>query len=429
LALVVIVGTLVAAGIPFAFADHTLSLAGSQFEIDEDANLTVEHLAFDWGNVNEIRQEDTQSGATDESFGQGTKEDTANPTVVDGSIPPNKSDLKFFGLYQEGDDFLHLFWSRVQDPEGTTNMDFELNKNKCDGSADEVCAGNGVTPARTEGDILVMYDLSKGGTVPVIRVRFWNGSAWGPAINLSDTADATGSINTSPISDADADGLGAHSPRTFGEASLRLDAISDPDSCLSFGSAYLKSRASDSFTAALKDFVPPEPVSIGGDCGAIKVEKTEKHVAATGGSRPSQGVTFTLKQGTTVIETGVTDANGEICFDEVLFGNYTVVETVPDNYSSSSPSTNVTVDTQAASCEAAGAELVTVVNTPLSEITVSFTSLVSGGTKAKIDCVGESNDPTADSTPNAFDDTSETFTDLLPKFGTEKYTCTVEIDP
>ncbi len=25
------------------------------------------------------------------------------PGVVDGSIPPNKSDLKFFGVYQEGE--------------------------------------------------------------------------------------------------------------------------------------------------------------------------------------------------------------------------------------------------------------------------------------------------------------------------------------
>ena len=55
------------------------------------------------------------------------------PTVVDGSIPPNKSDLLNFGLYLEeatAGDFLHLYWHRVQEPSGTTNMDFEFNKSE-----------------------------------------------------------------------------------------------------------------------------------------------------------------------------------------------------------------------------------------------------------------------------------------------------------
>ena len=37
----------------------------------------------------------------DDSFGQGTKEDTAVPSVVDGGVPPNKSDLIDFGGYLE----------------------------------------------------------------------------------------------------------------------------------------------------------------------------------------------------------------------------------------------------------------------------------------------------------------------------------------
>jgi hypothetical protein len=63
-------------------------------------------------------------------------------------------------------------------------------------------------------------------------------------------------------------------------------------------------------------------------------------------------------------------------------------------------------------------------NTPLSTITVSFTSQVAGGTAAQISCTGLTATP-PDGTPSAFDDTSESFQDLLP--GT--YTCTVVIDP
>jgi hypothetical protein len=63
-------------------------------------------------------------------------------------------------------------------------------------------------------------------------------------------------------------------------------------------------------------------------------------------------------------------------------------------------------------------------NTPLSDITVSFSWQVTGGTAATIDCTGLTATP-PDGTPSAFDDSSETFEDLEP--GT--YTCTVVVDP
>jgi hypothetical protein len=94
------VATVLLVGMQAAFA---ASLPGSQFEIDTDANLKVDNLApsFDWANVSETRKADLASGGGDDSFGQGTKEDTAVPTVVSGSIPPNKSDLLNFGVYLE----------------------------------------------------------------------------------------------------------------------------------------------------------------------------------------------------------------------------------------------------------------------------------------------------------------------------------------
>src|SRR5688500_1991759 len=76
-----------------------ISLPGSNFEIDDNANLTVENPApsIDWITVTENRKTDQPTGANDDSFGQGSKEDTPVPSVVDGSIPNNKSDLKTFG--------------------------------------------------------------------------------------------------------------------------------------------------------------------------------------------------------------------------------------------------------------------------------------------------------------------------------------------
>ena len=254
---------------------NTATLAGSAFEIDTNANLVVNTTGcIDWLDSGSFRtgvleNDDTASGAGDESFGQGTAEDNPNPTIVSGSIPPNKSDLKAFGVFTE-DAFLELFWSRVQNPSGTTNMDFELNHEFCDGTATH-CANNGtsknpvyVTPKRTTGDKLITYDLSKGGTVPGISVRTWNGSAWGTAnvISGGSSADALGSVNTSGLLAANTGGLGSQDAFTFGEAAISFEALFGSGACGTFGSAYLKSRSSDSFTSEIKDFVPPERVQV-----------------------------------------------------------------------------------------------------------------------------------------------------------------------
>jgi hypothetical protein len=139
-------------------------------------------------------------------------------------------------------------------------MDFEFNQSS-------TLSSNGVTPVRTAGDVLILYDLSQGGTHPTLSIRKWTGSAWGPATVLADSTEAAGSINTSPIPAADADGLGNLSARTFGEAQIKLSVLfPGPTVCTAFGSAYLKSRSSDSFTAALKDFIAPVPTNIS-NCG------------------------------------------------------------------------------------------------------------------------------------------------------------------
>jgi hypothetical protein len=335
--------------VPSALASHPeVSLAGANFEIDTNANLKVDDPSpsIDWASVAETRKADKATGSGDDSFGQGTKEDTAVPTVVDGSIPPNKSDLLNFGVYLETNAsgrFLNLFWHRVQEPSGTTNMDFEFNQSS-------TISANGVTPVRTAGDVLVQYDLSQGGSNPVLFVSRWvttgAGSqcqasnsvpCWGTKTNLSAAGDAAGSINTSAIPAAEADGLGNISARTFGEAQLDFDALtgSGSGSCTSFGSAYLKSRSSDSFSAALKDFIAPATLNLS-RCGSVKITKTDD---ATPGN-PLAGAEFTLyvdnapvggtrgAEDTITTQKCTTGATGVCTISNVFEGNYWVVETV-----------------------------------------------------------------------------------------------------
>jgi hypothetical protein len=259
-------------------------------------------------------------------------EDTAEPSVVDGGIPPNKSDLKAFGVFTESGEvtednptgkFLELFWTRVQDPSGTTNMDFELNQKFCDLSATPTnCASNGITPLRTVGDKLITYDLDRGGTRATISIRTWEGTAWGDPTVLTqqNPVQALGTINTTPILGENSL-VGPLSARTFGEASISYSALFGGETCGQFGSAYLKSRASDSFTAALKDFVPPEQVNIS-NCSALSTTPNpssgtvgvvlKDSASLTNGVNPQGSIEFKL------FAPGDTDCSGTPVFTETV---------------------------------------------------------------------------------------------------------------
>jgi hypothetical protein len=276
-------------------------LSGSDFEIDKiveppagskkntlptgGANLKLNGSGscVDWGSVSDTKQPDGTTGSNDNSFGQGTSENDAVPTVVSDSIPPNKSDLLNFGVFEEHaatKTFVALYWARINSPSGTTNMDFELNQNSCDFSAAQdttppgnICSANHVTPTRLSGDKLVIFNLSSGGTSVDILLRTWNGSSWADETQLNTTGKAIGSINYDALSNAsDNDGLGVLSPLTFGEVIVDFQALlGSNQTCGSFGSVYLKSRSSDSFSAEMKDFIAPKPVTLT-NCAEISTQ-------------------------------------------------------------------------------------------------------------------------------------------------------------
>lgn len=387
---------LVAAASTLAFGS-ALVPTGSQAIVDstfntQDGNLVVD-AAPDWAGVTEARTADLPTGSGDDSFGNGTKEDTAVPTVIDGSIPNNKSDLKNFGVYFEDGAqgrFLHMFWHRVQEPSGTTNMDFEFNKS-------ETISSNGVTPVRTAGDVLIQYDLSQGGVNPQLWISRWTTSGatsqceasnklpcWSEREELG--GDAVGSINTDAIAAADSDGLGPVSARTFGEATVDFDAISPDAGCNAFAYAYLKSRSSDSFTAATKDFIAPINPGLN-TCGALKIHKTRDHYAAETHPSAHAGVQFTVtKNGTAIAGSPfTTNSSGDICVTGLDQATYVVTEAVPTGYAVTSTNPQNAVVSQAGNCTT-GAATVNFHNQPKTDIAVGATSQVAGGTASTISC-------------------------------------------
>jgi hypothetical protein len=313
------------------------NLSGSTFE-GNDGNLVVTTPGnTDWSNApNRVRGDDLASGNNDNSFGQGTKEDDPNVSVVTGSIPPNKSDLTRFYVGSEfanGSNFLYLAWER-SNVLGSANMDFEINQK----TQPNLTTTGPKTLVRTAGDILITFDFTNGGGNPVLGLLKWVTSGptsqcfsanalpcWGKRVNLSAAGFAEGQVNsgtvTDPIAGVSLPGL------TFGEAAVNLTAadVFPAGICEAFGSAFLKSRSSASFPAEVKDFVAPQPVNIS-NCGTIIIRKKTENGDATFGYSTTGGLspaTFSLSDG------GVrTYGPGT-----VLPGNYSVTEsTVPADW-------------------------------------------------------------------------------------------------
>src|SRR6266540_1735866 len=221
------------------------NLAGSTFE-GSDGNLVVNTAGnTDWVNApNRVRGDDLASGTSDNSFGQGTKEDDPNVSVVTGSIPPQKSDLTRFYFASEfanNSNFLYLAWER-SNVLGSANMDFEINKL----AQPNLTTTGQKTLNRSPGDLLVTFDFGGSGA-PSLGLLRWvtTGSAdqcfsanslpcWGNRVNLSGLGEAEGAVNSVTVTDPIANvSLPAG---TFGEASVNLTAagVFPPGTCTAF---------------------------------------------------------------------------------------------------------------------------------------------------------------------------------------------------
>src|SRR5436305_720534 len=283
----------------FFVAASSGNLTGSTFE-STDGNL-VKSTGSDWCNaVNGsgvctstapklVEGQDKAPGSHDDSFANGTKQDDAVPSVGNGGIP-NKGDLDRFYVANEfvgGKNFVYLGFELlpVSNASASVHIGFEFNQNACDLVTHTGCSGNNVTPTRSEGDVLVVYDLEGGGN-PALSFRRWvlsgpcevsqdTAPCWGPKQSLNSSV-ADGSLDAGASGTTDPINPGA--PRTigqfrFGEAAINLTDSNIVSGCAALGSVYTVSRSSgDSGTATMKDFIAPQKVNIS-NCGTIKIKK------------------------------------------------------------------------------------------------------------------------------------------------------------
>ena len=256
------------------------NLPGSTFE-GGDGNFAVTTAGnTDWAGLNAQQQAnlsvkaDLLSGQTDNSFGNGTKTSDTTVSVVSGQIPNNKADLGNSYITSEtlanGDVMMYLGVTRVT-TSGTVNLDIEANKV----AQPDLTTPGPKTLNRTVGDILINYDFQGGSQRPTLAIRTWSGTDWS-APTAVGSANGEAEVNrvalANPLAVAPSP---ANAPAfTFGEAALNLTGLGivAEGECAPFGSAYVKSRASDAFTSAVKDFIAPQEITLD-TCGEIIVNK------------------------------------------------------------------------------------------------------------------------------------------------------------
>jgi hypothetical protein len=248
-------------------------LSGSTFE-GNDANLVVNTAGDkDWDNAPNLSVGvDLPTGTSDNSFGNGSKEDNLNVTVGDGSIPNSKADLARFGVAGEtvgNNTFLYLAWSR-ENQNGTVNFDFEINA----AEQPNLLTNGAKTLVRTTNDLLINYGFQGGGSTAALSIRKWNGSSWGTETPISSTC-SEGAANTSPVLDTLGGNPGVLRPAgQFGEAAINLvcAGVIQSGTCAPFSSAYVKSRSSTAFNSEIKDFIAPVHLNLT-NCGSLTVIK------------------------------------------------------------------------------------------------------------------------------------------------------------
>lgn len=310
------------------------NLPGSSFE-SGDGNLAVDTGGnLDWSNApNLATGVDVVGKSSANAFGQGTKEDVSAVSVVTGSIPPNKNDLQRFyvanNVAGNGDIFLYLAWERLVNI-GNANLDFEINQKATAGFTASTTGA--VTLNRTPGDVLVSYDFGGSGT-PTLGLSFWvtsaNGAAsdcfssnalpcWGKHVTLGSGV-AEGAVNTSSVAEPIIGGGTTLATGLFGEAGINLTAagVFPAGVCEAFGSTFVKSRSSSSFTAEVKDFIAPVAVNIS-NCGSITVNKVTQNA-------PNATQTFGFTTSSNLSSFSLA-GGGSKAFNTLNAGTYTVTE-------------------------------------------------------------------------------------------------------
>jgi len=355
----------------------------SDFEIDgntasdgnDDWETVITGGEPDWDTGDGILIRDGNSGPKSTSpeeniFAKGGK--FANPAgwTIEPGNSPAQNDLTNVEVYAKiddstGDSWLFMGMERIK-KQGTFDLDFEFNQVAWD--------GNSGTLMRTEGDLVIGFELSGNPTGPddlEVLIAVYEPSnptctgysavygadfceayrgpagglgAIGAAImnEFSFTAPPWGSVDSAgnPVNNI--------APFFFAEAGINLSELGIDLGCPGFGSVHAKSRSSLEVTADLKDLAGPEAFTVSCYIDGYKFHDLnadgvwqlgadgEPNTGDSGEEPTLSGWTINLDNG----QSTMTDSNGYYKFDGLSDGTYTVDEDCPVDWFQSYPGPN-----------------------------------------------------------------------------------------
>jgi hypothetical protein len=261
----------------FAVVTFGSSTVGS-FEID--GNLSVDHVVpplepIDWESTPFPAALTTFTDATgsgDDIFGLGSKENDQNTWIcTTGSAPP-KDDIvneisingaapiagemafRFFPVNGVQKQFLYANWSRLSN-NGDAHVDYEFNQ--ADPSSSPASPACPHLPRRTPGDFIVSFDTINGGASIAVTAFTWNGTGFVPLPLGSQGSVWDGAVNTQPS----ISGLTVAGTNLFGELALDVSDTIGTIPCNTVLFVSMKTRASTSLNAELKDRTRVEPLN------------------------------------------------------------------------------------------------------------------------------------------------------------------------
>ncbi len=257
------------------------TLAGNtvgSFEID--GNLIVDHLVpptepIDWDSSPfpaALTRFTDATGSTDDIFGIGSKEnDQSTWNCTAGSAPP-KDDVvnqisingappiageiafRFFPVSGVQKQFLYANWSRLSN-NGDAHIDYEFNQ--ADPSTNPASPSCPQLPLRAIGDFLVSFDTEFGGAIINASAFTWNGNTFVPLSVGSQGTLWDAAVNTA----ASITGLTVTGTNLFGELALNVSDTIGTIPCEKVLFVSMKTRASTSLSAELKDRTRVKPAN------------------------------------------------------------------------------------------------------------------------------------------------------------------------
>lgn len=228
---------------------------------------------------------------SDSIFANGSKfNDSIGSLRWGTSGPPSKNDINnaLFHVAANpavsgagaGDQWAFIAGDRLS-TSGTSYIDFEFLQNTLVMNSNGTFTGGGPAGGRTLGDINVSMEYTNGGSKPIVVIYRWAGNA-ASGYFWDSTGSAQYSINGSAFAETNrlgpvdvpfnAFGNPTYDQFAFVEAAINVTRLlSSGGNCqgLSVKTLWIKTKASASSTAALKDFM--KPISVSFNFGSVSL--------------------------------------------------------------------------------------------------------------------------------------------------------------